>query len=292
MRSVQLRGVGCKLTLQLLAASIADEGSAEAVVSQRTKGGAIEIERGRDGVEVLVHIAAEIGGIVRIHGNHQPGFDHPAQWMRFNRRHAAKAKIGQRAHCQHHPLIGQAPDQLRVLKRPVAMIEAVDAEFVQRFPNIFGRPFLAGMRNKAKTFAAGPGEHSREFRWRVTQFGGIETHADDAIAVGQRLIATAALKAGAGLLVVAESRLPALGRITAPMIVVPDVMVALEAVGVAARARAKAKIIGVTGSVGKTTTKEALRCALESRHQCRRSKLFTCNSRDRVGCPPRTSCAT
>lgn len=76
--------------------------------------------------------------------------------------------------------------------------------------------------------------------------------------------ATAALKAGAGLLVVAESRLPALGRITAPMIVVPDVMVALEAVGVAARARAKAKIIGVTGSVGKTTTKEALRCALEA----------------------------
>lgn len=74
--------------------------------------------------------------------------------------------------------------------------------------------------------------------------------------------ATAALKAGAGLLIVAESKLPALGRITAPMIVVPDVLAALEAVGIAARARAKAKIIGVTGSVGKTTTKEALRCAL------------------------------
>src|SRR5690606_39454575 len=59
--------------------------------------------------------------------------------------------------------------------------------------------------------------------------------------------ATAAVKAGAGLLVVAEGKLPALGRITAPMLVVPDVLAALEAVGVAARARAKAKIIAVTG---------------------------------------------
>ena len=76
--------------------------------------------------------------------------------------------------------------------------------------------------------------------------------------------ATAAVKAGAGLLVVAEGRLPALGRITAPMIVVPDVLAGLEALGVAARARSKAKIVAVTGSVGKTTTKEALRVALSA----------------------------
>lgn len=76
--------------------------------------------------------------------------------------------------------------------------------------------------------------------------------------------ATAAVKAGAGLLIVAEGKLPALGRLTAPMIVVPDVLVALEKVGVAARARATGKIIAVTGSAGKTSTKEALRHALSS----------------------------
>ena len=74
--------------------------------------------------------------------------------------------------------------------------------------------------------------------------------------------ATAAIKAGAGVLVVSEGRLPALGRITAPLIVVPDVLAALEAAGVAARARSRAKIIAITGSAGKTSTKEALRCAL------------------------------
>ncbi|CAN7164558.1 UDP-N-acetylmuramoylalanyl-D-glutamyl-2,6-diaminopimelate--D-alanyl-D-alanine ligase [Aminobacter sp. LjRoot7] len=76
--------------------------------------------------------------------------------------------------------------------------------------------------------------------------------------------ATAAIKAGAGLLVVAEGKLPALGRLTAPMIVVPDVLAALEKVGIAARARSRARIIAVTGSVGKTSTKEALRHALSS----------------------------
>lgn len=50
----------------------------------------------------------------------------------------------------------------------------------------------------------------------------------------------------------------------APLLVVPDVLKGLEALGLAARARTKAKVIGVTGSVGKTGTKEMLRTALQS----------------------------
>jgi UDP-N-acetylmuramoyl-tripeptide--D-alanyl-D-alanine ligase len=76
--------------------------------------------------------------------------------------------------------------------------------------------------------------------------------------------ATAAIKAGAGVLVVAEGKLPSLGRLTAPIIVVEDVLVALEKLGVSARARSQAKIIAVTGSAGKTTTKEALRHVLSA----------------------------
>lgn len=72
-----------------------------------------------------------------------------------------------------------------------------------------------------------------------------------------------AIANGAGLLVVSEAKLPALGRLIAPMIVVDDVLEAMVRLGCAARDRSAAKIIAVTGSVGKTTTKEMLRTVLE-----------------------------
>ena len=47
--------------------------------------------------------------------------------------------------------------------------------------------------------------------------------------------------------------------VTGPCLVVPDVLAALTALGAAGRARARGKVIAVTGSVGKTSTKEMLR---------------------------------
>ncbi|WP_455478988.1 UDP-N-acetylmuramoylalanyl-D-glutamyl-2,6-diaminopimelate--D-alanyl-D-alanine ligase [Bartonella sp. B23] len=67
---------------------------------------------------------------------------------------------------------------------------------------------------------------------------------------------------GAGVLIVAEDRLTDMKKISAPLLVVPDVLQALEKLAQAARRRSEAKIIAVTGSVGKTTTKEALKQAL------------------------------
>jgi UDP-N-acetylmuramoyl-tripeptide--D-alanyl-D-alanine ligase len=57
------------------------------------------------------------------------------------------------------------------------------------------------------------------------------------------------------------SRVPE-GVDPARCLVVPDVMEALAALGRAGRARTGAKVIAVTGSVGKTTVKEMLRAAL------------------------------
>ncbi|MCB1395624.1 MAG: UDP-N-acetylmuramoyl-tripeptide--D-alanyl-D-alanine ligase [Rhodobacter sp.] len=47
--------------------------------------------------------------------------------------------------------------------------------------------------------------------------------------------------------------------VTGPCLVVEDVLAALTALGAAGRARSTARVIGVTGSVGKTSTKEMLR---------------------------------
>ncbi len=49
----------------------------------------------------------------------------------------------------------------------------------------------------------------------------------------------------------------------APLLIVTDVVGALEDLGRAARARSNAKVVGITGSVGKTSTKEMLRTVLQ-----------------------------
>lgn len=48
----------------------------------------------------------------------------------------------------------------------------------------------------------------------------------------------------------------------APLLIVPNVLEALEQLGCAARARTQARVVAITGSVGKTSTKEMLRTVL------------------------------
>ncbi len=48
----------------------------------------------------------------------------------------------------------------------------------------------------------------------------------------------------------------------APLLIVADVLQALEKLGLAARARTRARVVGITGSVGKTSTKDMLRAIL------------------------------
>ncbi len=71
-----------------------------------------------------------------------------------------------------------------------------------------------------------------------------------------------ALQCGAGAALV--SHIPDNVAKDAPLLVVPDVLTALEDLGCAARVRTTAKVVAVTGSVGKTTTKEMLRTVLSS----------------------------
>ena len=71
----------------------------------------------------------------------------------------------------------------------------------------------------------------------------------------------AALKAGAGLAVVAAAQRDKFAA-DAPLLVVDNVLAALVLLAHASRARLGAQIIAVTGSVGKTSTKEALRSVL------------------------------
>lgn len=71
-----------------------------------------------------------------------------------------------------------------------------------------------------------------------------------------------ALAAKAGLAVVSQAKCERFAK-DAPLLVVNDVLGALRDLARSARKRTDAKVIGVTGSVGKTGTKEALKLVLE-----------------------------
>ncbi|MBE0453940.1 UDP-N-acetylmuramoyl-tripeptide--D-alanyl-D-alanine ligase [Roseovarius autotrophicus] len=81
---------------------------------------------------------------------------------------------------------------------------------------------------------------------------------------GHEFVAQALAKGAAAALV---SRIPEGAPKGAPLLLVADVQAALEALGRAGRARMRGRVISVTGSVGKTSTKEMLRAVLS--HQGR-----------------------
>lgn len=76
---------------------------------------------------------------------------------------------------------------------------------------------------------------------------------------GHDFVAQALDKGAAAALV---SRIPDRLAPDAPLLLVPDVLAALESLGRAGRARMAGKVIAITGSVGKTSTKDMARVAL------------------------------
>ena len=76
---------------------------------------------------------------------------------------------------------------------------------------------------------------------------------------GHDFVAQALEKGAAAALV---SRIPEGVPADAPLLIVPDVLRGVEDLGCAGRARMRGKVIAITGSVGKTSTKEMARIAL------------------------------
>ena len=124
---------------------------------------------------------------------------------------------------------------------------------------------MSGLWTRDAAVAATGGESPRD--WVATGVS-IDTRAlapgDLFVALtaardGHDFVAEALAKGAAAALV---SRLPEGVAADAPLLVVPDVLDGLRALGRAARARFAGRVVAVTGSVGKTGTKEMFRAAL------------------------------
>src|SRR5678815_1887429 len=77
----------------------------------------------------------------------------------------------------------QAVDQRRVLERPVAMIEPLDPQDVERLAHIVGRTFLAGVRHESQSPCLRRAEYPLEFRRRMSKLRGVKTDSSEVIQV-------------------------------------------------------------------------------------------------------------
>ncbi|WP_116092515.1 UDP-N-acetylmuramoyl-tripeptide--D-alanyl-D-alanine ligase [Sphingomonas crusticola] len=121
---------------------------------------------------------------------------------------------------------------------------------------------MTALWSSAEIAAATNGRASLEFEARGVAFDSREVGPGDLFVAlkgeatdGHRFVGQALSQGASGVL--------ASQPVDGPHVLVSDTANALDALGVASRARTAAKVVGVTGSVGKTSVKEALFAAFD-----------------------------
>src|SRR3546814_13246435 len=78
--------------------------------------------------------------------------------------------------------------EIRIFQRAVAVVDAGDLQVFERRPQIVRRTFLAGVGDGAEAGGTRRVEHRLELRRRMALLRRVEADADDALAIGQRLV--------------------------------------------------------------------------------------------------------
>ena len=151
----------------------------------------VELGQSQHGLElheVVVHVPAEVRGIVRIDADVQSRGEHGRQRMVGQRVHRTEPDIGQRAHRQRHPLLHKVLHQFRVLHAADAVVDPLHVQQFQRIDNVRRRSLLAGVRNPVQARLLGPGKQPFELGRRVAHLGRVQADAGDRRVHGQQLL--------------------------------------------------------------------------------------------------------
>lgn len=91
-----------------------------------------------------------------------------------------------------------------------------------------------------------------------------------------------AIKKGASIVIINEKKLPEFNNLSVPVMTVRDTVLALGEIAKTWRNKLNTKIIGITGSAGKTTTKEMLSSILSSKYKINKT---VGNNNNHIGVP-------
>jgi UDP-N-acetylmuramoyl-tripeptide--D-alanyl-D-alanine ligase len=126
--------------------------------------------------------------------------------------------------------------------------------------------WVGGERLGRETVVTGASIHSQVTRPGDLFFALRGERSDGHLRVGE------AFAAGAVAAVVNPDRLPPADRYRGTLIAVPDPLLALGQVGAAHRRRFQLRVVGVTGSLGKTTAKDLIAAVLAQRYRTLKSQ--------------------
>src|SRR5438093_12073847 len=119
-----------------LAGGRIDEAGLKTVARQGVGMLAGEPRRRKSLGEVVVHVAAKVGRVIRIDGGRQPRVKQPAQVVAGQVRKHAALEVGQGADRQRNAVFGQAGHERGVLDRLHAVVDALDLEQIERGPDV------------------------------------------------------------------------------------------------------------------------------------------------------------
>lgn len=208
--------------------------------------GAIEIGDRRDAIRKAVSILTKDDVLVVAGKGHEPGQIVGDQVLPFSdHEEIAQALADKKSNASQQAAAGKGETDT-VTGPPLWTFDELEAAMGGRLFGSQPRP-VYGIAIDSRTTKQG----DLFFAIKGDQFDGHD-------------FVTKAFRQGASLAVVSEDKLPALGRMAGPFLVVADVLEAMRKLGAAARARSEARIVAVTGSVGKTSTKELLAMGLAS----------------------------
>ena len=121
-------------------------------------------------MEVLGHVTAEIGRVVGVDGDFHAALEHVENVVLRHVIEHAQFGVGQRADGQRDLLVDDALHQAFVFNRAYAVVDTLDFQQVEGFPDVLRRAFFAGVGHGQKTFVAGTVKHALELARRVAHF--------------------------------------------------------------------------------------------------------------------------
>ena len=139
-------------------------------------------------MEVLGHVATEVRRVIGVDRHLHATLKHVEDVVLRHVIEHAEFGVRQRANGQRDLLVDDPLHQALVFDGSYAVVDALDFQQVDGFPDVFRRAFFTGVGDGQEAFVTCTVEHALELAWRMAHLGAVQTYGDKRVTERQRLI--------------------------------------------------------------------------------------------------------